>query len=1308
MPVCPKCGSELESFKRKFVCSHEECDFSISQAKFPGLLETSEPPASIPWCRCLCQDERLWQKEAFEAYPSVIAHEYWRLYDLLRQGQPYGAFLQVKDVFEVLIKFPVLILVSGIYHHLQRSDSENAILIALLEKWLTLGTWEEIAKTLCKKSPKIAPVVALLQDIVILFHEHDIREWRNKTIGHGALAFEADEGFQHDIESKLRLLKRHFSRFSDVYANCLLYLTHHDQQIVLQGKRQASQLMYSNAELWFRIEEVCDVPLSPYVVLKDRGIYFFDSYIPREEKAVLLSYPDGDKQLVHNALLTNLYATLSKDSTLKQLSGSLTDDTYSAFQAETLDRIAVIDDFQQPVYLKRWLQELTETRAQGVFLLQMERGMGKTTFARALDHQSMNRMHLTEPDEFSVRSYYVNGAYRYKIEHFISRFNILLLTDSSGRVAIQGNLPVLSVLSPKKRHDFAELLNFYHREHQKHFQKERLLVILDGVDEIPASQDTSIFDFIPSPDALEHGVYLLLTCRTNAELSHFSRTQLETISPTAQLSVERRDIRHIDVLRAYITNHVPYRETLQTGLLLQQVDHRFLYLKALKELLKTSRNSERHTLSNGNALFTDFLAALEQMYGEKFFACIVRLLLILSLAVEPMTFKELSAVFGEPQPSFKLLAHLLDLRGFLKIEQSYRGNLFSLAHEELRDVMLANYHAILRELIQRWVQEYTAIQADHLSMEDEGSMYLLAHLPEYVSAYFPEAAHSVLTQEFAELLSAVAMKLQQGSLAEHHRERTIELYTHVMAIQRSLLATGLLQDERVLLKTVLNRGRAYSNMRRIHEAITDYDAVIDRQSELHHQQKSGDEEMLAAALVNRGNSYILLQEMKRGIADYARAIEIRQRLRALGTVPDECRLARVLVNRGTAYRRIHQLQKALADFDLAIDIQQRCFEDGTLPNEHELAAALMNRGIMFMQTHQSRKALADYNRAIALQRQLLRSGKLPDENYLARALINRAIVYEHQYQPHNAIPDFMQAIAIQEHLLNQGKLLDEHELARSFVNRGIAYKNCHQWQYAIDDYNRAVDILTDLLQRGILLDEYELAWTLMNRGETYSRIRQFAPALTDLNRAIAIQETLLKANIMADERELALTLINRGIVNTAQQQCSRALCDFDRALSIQNMLLRDGKLSDEDELAWGLLHRGIAYREDRRIDEAIADLNRAITLLERLHDTKSACDAHDLALAFLHRGMTFTILHDTDNALHDLQQASHITKALLPERPFLLETYAQSVVCRCSLLKQIERLPDVRILSEEFQHILARYAATDEAQYWQTRLLREG
>ncbi|MCB1318210.1 MAG: hypothetical protein KDK27_19725 [Leptospiraceae bacterium] len=131
----------------------------------------------------------LWHDPAFEHYPAVIAHEYWRLYDLLKEKQVYGALLQIKDLFEVILKMPVLVHAACLFRK-ERDSGENRLLLALLDK-LSLGTWLGIGRQMYNQlelPDSAADIDEHLKAVLGLFEKHKIVSWRNDVIGHGALS----------------------------------------------------------------------------------------------------------------------------------------------------------------------------------------------------------------------------------------------------------------------------------------------------------------------------------------------------------------------------------------------------------------------------------------------------------------------------------------------------------------------------------------------------------------------------------------------------------------------------------------------------------------------------------------------------------------------------------------------------------------------------------------------------------------------------------------------------------------------------------------------------------------------------------------------------------------------------------------------------------------------------------------------------------------------------------------------------------------------------------------------------------------
>ena len=59
----------------------------------------------LAWYKDILDRTDCWNKKAMEFTPSIIAYEYWRLSDLFLNNKIYGALIQLKDVYELAIKF---------------------------------------------------------------------------------------------------------------------------------------------------------------------------------------------------------------------------------------------------------------------------------------------------------------------------------------------------------------------------------------------------------------------------------------------------------------------------------------------------------------------------------------------------------------------------------------------------------------------------------------------------------------------------------------------------------------------------------------------------------------------------------------------------------------------------------------------------------------------------------------------------------------------------------------------------------------------------------------------------------------------------------------------------------------------------------------------------------------------------------------------------------------------------------------------------------------------------------------------------
>ncbi len=112
---CPQCGSDdiSTSHKRQLQrcadCQHEwPLVAPPPDLPYVSLSNvTSEPVRQF--CKNLAATAQ-WVATVENDWPAPIAHEYYRLRELLAEGQLVSAIWQLKDVAEILIKFPAIVM----------------------------------------------------------------------------------------------------------------------------------------------------------------------------------------------------------------------------------------------------------------------------------------------------------------------------------------------------------------------------------------------------------------------------------------------------------------------------------------------------------------------------------------------------------------------------------------------------------------------------------------------------------------------------------------------------------------------------------------------------------------------------------------------------------------------------------------------------------------------------------------------------------------------------------------------------------------------------------------------------------------------------------------------------------------------------------------------------------------------------------------------------------------------------------------------------------------------------------------------
>jgi hypothetical protein len=211
---------------------------ALRQGDAPPTLPESQAPtyapalteAAIARCRALGQQPPVpWVETVADTWPGPIAHEYQRLRQLLEQGQIVAAIFQLKDLAEVLVKFPALVMARDLIAH-GDPEAAQAARRGLFGGLLSFGHWVDgiVGRQLVPQVMRLAPSGRLLlpelgEVFVATVGKSGktaaspwrktlkaLVNWRNETLGHGAFHLDPQD-YLPDLEQQVGRINQHLA-----------------------------------------------------------------------------------------------------------------------------------------------------------------------------------------------------------------------------------------------------------------------------------------------------------------------------------------------------------------------------------------------------------------------------------------------------------------------------------------------------------------------------------------------------------------------------------------------------------------------------------------------------------------------------------------------------------------------------------------------------------------------------------------------------------------------------------------------------------------------------------------------------------------------------------------------------------------------------------------------------------------------------------------------------------------------------------------------------------------------------------------
>ncbi len=651
-----------------------------------------------------------------DIFPFCIQHEYRRFYQMISDEQISGAWLELRDLLEVLLKMPVFLGFS----YLIQLETENTpeieeICRMILRRQLSLGDWQVIAQRLQRYRlirDNLPSVAKVLENVLRLYREKNVVSWRNQ-VAHGALPFEEETNFWNDL-----------IEMSKGIDDCMDATIEAYQEMNLGT-------FYKSRE---NDSDISEVIIDGEIVWLNKCIFdnwfFFSEYNGKCQLVNTLNYIDGKRKNVY----VPFYQELVRHYQLEmELMDSGRRWTWGEIHAEQERNQA--DYYQNNPILIKWLKECMnkereEGKNHGIFLLQMDRGMGKTAFA-----SSINQLLCNNNQDWFVRVYYCNSLRYNDMGEFPSAVNALMRSNLCANNMYLGD-EIAPLTAKSGRKEFASYLKAV-LDQQRMFNDDenlKLLLVIDGIDEIYASGNgKNIFDYIPYRDEMKDGVFILLTSRNGEteELTDYTIQKLKELKANSLCEDEICDFSlknelhrktYREMLKKYYNGMISsYQNTYGErdvdeklfGKICQFSNDRFVEFRLYVQLLQEDYKYKREIGAGfqGKDALNDYFDYMEKVLGKKYYEHVGRLLLIIATAYvkmmpEEYIFLERGSEGQDIKTDIMLLqifdSILIYSRG--DVPDLKNGTFITFANEKYRLAVIERFSYLMDELMEQWIQ----------------------------------------------------------------------------------------------------------------------------------------------------------------------------------------------------------------------------------------------------------------------------------------------------------------------------------------------------------------------------------------------------------------------------------------------------------------------------------------------------------------------------------------------------------------------------------------------------------------------------
>lgn len=997
-----------------------------------------------------------WNDQNSSKIPYIIRREYLRIFSLLEEGQIYGAFFQLKDVFEIILKCNVLIVAGEIINKISYTDEEGNLIFRLFEKDLCIGDWETICSVFKGKS-NYNSINKLSKEISKIYSSKYISKWRNDWIGHGALAISSNEKFIKEIEDKINILYTFFVKNIDEY--------------------QKFDIVCSNNECFFLID---DTNMSLRFLIKDinNNIHLFDSYKSNKNTIAYLDYYNGNKIEIEEKEVQEFVNKLRNEGSIRKFKESSIDDILIVEEENVVKEINTSRDFIRPDFIKDKIDDFVKENDSGLLLIKMKRGMGKSTLSMALDNNGTNKLKI---DNCCTRTYYINDSYGSKLNNFTSTINDMFRVDKEGKILFRGSIPMISAESDSSSKELVELLNFYKEKYYSMYGTEKLLFVIDGIDEINKYDRKTIFDFIPKLNELVNGIYILCTCRTDDELldSDFVLREVKNIDCTSNIIIDNNNSDYIDLLEQYIKKINKTYSKEEISNIIDISKYNFNNVRRICNLLKEKyidlRNISVQTLSNID------VKNIEKNFGDKYYKNVINILATIIALEEPLSLKEIDSLCFNESNDMKLLFYIYSIKDLLKVDRSIYGNRLYIRDAELLEYLKSIYSNEINKKLKEFVQDVfnnidkkdykitcgiLCICKNLSKINNEidiiNNIDVINYLNKVINKininivsnirdriciynqllfYLDKESDTVFKQlTKADILSKQGELYELYGLTNESMEKYQLSFDIFKKYQSSLSFKAIYYEDLIKYGLLLHKVGKYEDAMQILKDII---------STVRYKDSFENLEVIVIAYCNRSLIYQGLGEIEDAKNDLDKAIELIEKSGEVEKLKYDISLC--YLNRSTIYLIYKDYNNALCDIEKSLKYS----EGEEVKIRVNRARALMNQSNIKIKMGESpEKVINVIDEAINIIEEIDRDDSLFDIDVLIKLYNNKAVILLKD-EKHQAYELFSKTIALAEALRKQNRYYYEDELIRAYYLRAEIEENQEKVN---KDYKKIIEI----------------------------------------------------------------------------------------------------------------------------------------------------------------------------------------------------------------------------------------------------------